>query len=444
MKILWLILVIFTVKSYAQTELFELKLSEAEQKALQASNRLKSFAAEEEAAKEQSNAQFAGLFPKLSLQGGYQYYGTIPNISLGNGPAFPFGTNSTYSVGPQLNYTLWDSFSGRKSYKAASLLASARTEDRKNAQLQLLFSLRAAYVQVQLGLEELRLIQDSLQLANAQDRDVATRFSAGAAAKLDVVTAGRSVLSYQIQFEQRQAELSSALKDLLTLLGDNGGTNVSRPGPPGIANVALVVKLDDLDDSLSQQDKQEIPDPTDQQPQIQSLDLQARSAEAAADSQSAKLLPTVQLSAGVSKIRPDIPNPPDYWQQTVGVTLSLPLYLGDPTPSLAAQQRNEAQAADYRKTQLREDIRRDFTKARNLLVSLRDQQTLATKDVKQSELAARLYYSSYRAGKVNLIDVQNANLQALQSKVNAARIDAQILNQLFLLKSLSGKEPQHG
>lgn len=58
----------------------------------------------------------------------------------------------------------------------------------------------------------------------------------------------------------------------------------------------------------------------------------------------------------------------------------------------------------------------------------------------QSEEAAKLYYSSYKAGKNNLIDVQIANNQALQAKVGAARIDAQILNQLILLNALSGEQ----
>jgi outer membrane protein TolC len=425
----------------ANGALFELKLSEAEQKALSTSHRLKAFEADEDAAKEGSNAQFANLFPKLSLQGNYLYSAQIPSITIGGFPPIPFGTNSTYSIGPNLTYTLWDTFSGRKSYRAASLLAEARAEDRKSARLQLLYTVRAAYVQVQLGLEELRLINDSLDLARAQEKDVDTRFRAGAAARLDVVTAQRSVLSYEIQFKQRQAELGSEFKDLLALLRDESVHDISQPGPPGIKNVSLVVKLDGLEESLTSFGSLEIPKPDDKQPQIRSLDLQARSSEESASSQTAKLFPTIQVSGAVSQMRPYMPSPPDFLQETVGVTLSVPLFIGDPTPSQAAQQRSEALAADFRKAQLTEDIDRDFIKARALLESLKGQQQLAIEDVHQSETAAELYYSSYRAGKVNLIDVQNANLQALQSKVNAARIDAQILSQIVLLKSLSGKEP---
>jgi outer membrane protein len=427
----------------SQGAVFELKLLEAEQKTLRSNHRLKAYDADAEAAKEGANAQFATLLPKLSIQGSYQYQAQIPTVTFPGFPPIPFGTNSTYSIGPNLNYTLWDTFSGQKSYRSSSLLAEARAEDRKGAELQLLYNVRAAYVQVQLGLEELRLINDSLDLARAQQRDVDTRFRAGAAARLDVVTAQRQVLSYEIQFKQRQAELGSEFKDLLALLRDETVKDISEPGPPDIKDVSLVIKLDGLDESLAAFAHQEVPSPDDQQPQIRSLDLQARSAEEAAASQTAKLFPTIQVSAGIAQMRPYMPDPTDFLQETVGVTLSLPLYFGDPSPSQAAQQRSQALAADFRKAQLKEDIDRDFTKARALLESLRGQQKLAIEDVHQSEVAAELYYTSYRAGKVNLIDVQNSNLQALQSKVNAARIDAQILNQIVLLKSLSGKELCH-
>ena len=217
-----------------------LSLREAERQTLASSNLLKSYQAQEEAAGEDVDAQLQNLLPKLSFQGTYQYYAQIPQITFpGFRAPIPFGTNSTYSVGPQLNYTLWDTFSQRDSYQASGLVKSSRVEDRKNTELQLLASARSAYVSVQLGIEELTLINDSLELAQAQDHDVASRFRAGAADRLDVVTSQRSVLSYQIQFEQRQAELSSSLKDLLNLIGDREPRDLSHPGPTGLPDVTL-------------------------------------------------------------------------------------------------------------------------------------------------------------------------------------------------------------
>ncbi|MDR3606219.1 MAG: TolC family protein [Oligoflexia bacterium] len=424
-------------------EEFAISLPVAERTALKASNLLKSYASNEEAARFQADAQFQGLLPRLSLSGGYQYYAEIPQISVFGGAPIPFGTNSTYFVGPQVNYTLWDGSSTLNSYRALSLLSLARQADRDNAALQVLLSLRSAYVQVQLGIQELRLIYDSLELARAQNHDVAVRFRAGAAARLDVVTAERSVLSYEIQFKQKQADLSAYLKDLLTLLGDHEPRELSQPGPPGIPGVSLVLRLEPLRQLLLEIAQALPSPPTDAQPQIRSQELQSRSFDLSADSQSSKKLPAVQVSAGVSLNHPDIPAPPTYWQETVGVSVSMPLYLGDPSRYVEAQQRSQADAARYRAGQLRDDIHRDFQKASEMFESLREQQKLAYQDVIQSQEEAKLYYTSYKAGKINFIDVQNANNQALLAKVSAARIDAQILNQSIILKSLAGEEFLH-
>jgi outer membrane protein TolC len=426
---------------FAQPPLFEINLCDAEKEALIFSNQVKSSFFNQLAAQDQVSAQFMSLLPKFSFQANYQYYGNIPEVRFpGLTSTLPFGTNSTFQFGANLNYTLWDAFSNRKSYQSLSLLAKARAEDRKNAEIQLLYSLRSAYIQVQLGIEELRLIHESLEVARNQHRDVLSRYRAGAATRLDLVTAERSVLSYEIQFKQRQGDLSSSLKDLLSFFEKHPTGNLSKPGPPALTGVSIILKLESFADLLKKEERYQSIPPEDDQPQIRSQTLQAESYDLSAESQSAKYYPKLEVFGGVSLNHPNIPYPPTYWQETVGVSLSLPLFLGDPTPYLAAQQRNLARAARYRENQARIDLQKDFAKAQEMLESFRDQRQLASKDIVESEEEAKLYYTSYKAGKINLIDVQNANLQAFQAKINAARIDAQILNQLILLKLISGRE----
>jgi outer membrane protein TolC len=130
-------------------------------------------------------------------------------------------------------------------------------------------------------------------------------------------------------------------------------------------------------------------------------------------------------------------------QVIVSAQVSMPLFLGDPTWKLAASKRHEADAARAREEETLVELRRDFSKARTMLDSLREQRKLAADDVAQTEEAAQLYYKSYKSGEARLIDVQNADTQALQAKVNAARVDAQFLQQMILLKTLSGKEFLH-
>lgn len=419
---------------------FALTLRSAEALALRTSNRLQSFIADTAAARAYETAQFTSLLPKLSFQGNYTYYGTIPLASFIPGQLFPFGNHNTYSIGPTLTYTLWDTFSARRAYDSANALRRAKELDRANAALQLLLSLRSAYVQVQLGLDELRLNHDSLNLARAQERDIRTRFNAGAASRLDLLNAKRSVLNYEIQFKQRQASLSSGFADLLALIGDQEDRDISRPGPSGIPHVTLVLRLDPLSKTLADESESRFFPPDEGQPQLKAQALQAESHRLSAESISAKRYPTIQVSGAFSLTLPNIPNPPRFWQESVGVSLTLPLFLGDPTPHLSAQQHYFFVSAEKKQAQLRMDLERDFSKAAERLLLLREQRGLAALDVSQSEEAARLYYSSYLAGRINYVEVQDANVEAFLAKVNAARIDAQILNQIYLLKAISGRE----
>jgi outer membrane protein TolC len=425
----------------AALPVYSLRLHDAEIRALVVSHQVRAASSDKESADQQAQAQFTNLLPKLTLSGNYQYFGTLPLASLGPFPPIPFGVNSIYNVGPTLSYTLWDTFSNLKAYQGASRLEESKGEDLKTTELQILYSLRNAYIQVQLALEELRLTNDSLALSRAQDTDVTRRYRAGSASRLDLVTADRSVINYELQYEQRQADLSSALRDLLAILDDHSPRDISHPGLAKGEHVTLALDLDPLEALVGTE--AEAPPPDETQPQIKSLSLQGESAERQASSQSAKLFPIIQVSGGIYRERINGPNIPEFTQETVTLSMSMPLYLGDPTPHLVSQQRANARAAFERRDQTRINIDRDYFKAKELLRSLREQREVSMRDIVQSAEAARLYYLSYKAGKNTLLDVQNADVQALLSKVSRARIDAQILSQLTTLQFLSGKELRH-
>jgi outer membrane protein TolC len=438
--ILSLFLSAHVTSALAQVEVFELSLKEAESQAIRSSNGLKAFVSDTESAFEQADSQYAALLPRLSLEGSYTYLSEVPNIPIPSPTPIPFGSHQVYSIGPVLRYTLWDTGASRKAYKGVSKMAEYRKESYKNQELQLLLAVRSSYIRVELALTELLLVNDSLELSRAEGRDVVVRFRAGAASRLDTVISQREILNYQLQFKQKQSELSAALVDLQAFLGARKVKDISHPGPPDLEGVTLVLRLQPLKNLISEEEKAEIPPPDDLQPQIRSQDLLAESALSLAESHKAEIYPSIQLSAKTSLDYPDGPVLERVNQNTISLSLSMPLFEGDRTKHLAAEKIKEAESAKNRRAQIWVDIHRDFDKSREVFENLREQQAIAGEDVAQSEKAAKLYYESYKAGKINLTDVQSANLQALQAKVNAARIDAQILNQLFILKALSGKE----
>jgi outer membrane protein len=431
----------------AASRTYELTLKEAEHRALDTSDQLKSLSSTHDAAQEQADAQFSALLPRLTIGANYQYVTEVPSISLpipGVNEGFSFGSNNSWNVGPTLNYTLFDMGATHDLYRGYDLLAQAREEDSKNGKLQLLLSVRGSYLRLQLALEELRLLNSSLELSRAQNRDIEANYKAGAATRLDRVDSQRDVLSYELQFAQKQAEVADDFRDLLAQMKENPQGDLSEAGPPQVQNVAVELKLDTLTQSMQEASTWKYTPPNDEHPQIRSQELQAESAEKQAESNKDGLYPKVQLAASAILQYPNVIILQTVEQNTFQVGVSMPLFEGNRSRHLSAEKMKESDAARFNRDQTRINLDRDYDKAVQLLQSLRGQQALALEDVQHSQDAARLYYQSYKGGKVNFIDVQSANNRALLSQVNAARIDAQILNELFVLQTLSGDSTSHG
>jgi outer membrane protein len=431
----------------AASRTYELTMKEAEHRALDTSDQLKSLSSTRDAAQEQADAQFSTLLPRLTIGANYQYVTEVPSLSIpipGLNEGFSFGSNNSWNVGPSLNYTLFDMGANHDLYRGYDLLAQSRDEDQKNGKLQLLLSVRSSYLRLQLALEELRLLNSSLELSRAQNRDIEANYKGGAATRLDRVDSQRDVLSYELQFTQKQAEVADDFRDLLAQIQEGPQGDISKSGPPNVQNVALELKLDALAQSLHEASAWKFTPPTDQHPQIKSQELLAESSEKQAESSKDGLYPKVQFAASAMLQYPNVIILQTVEQNTFQVGVSMPLFEGDRSRHLSAEKMKESDAARFNRDQTRINLERDFDKAIQLLGNLHGQQALALEDVQHSQDAARLYYQSYKGGKVNFIDVQSANNRALLSQVNAARIDAQILNELFILQTLSGDSTSHG
>jgi outer membrane protein TolC len=431
------LLLLLSTSSHAAGSVISLTLAQAESRALEVSDQVQAAAADARAARELARAQFAGVVPRPSLEARYGYVTNVPTLQFAqSGSPIRFGTHDSYSVGPQLTYTVWDTGSAWKAYRGQYELAQAGGEDLRDTRRSLRLSVGTAYVEVQLALEALKLVDESLSVARSHNQDIEANFRAGAASRLDLLDSRRAVISYQLQFRARQAELASALRDLLALMRVEPG-DLSRPGLPGMASITMEVRLEQLEEALVAAENWRFTPPDGGHPKIHAQELQARAADLQAESLLAQALPVIQASAKASEDYPNAILPQSVRQNTFGVNLSLPIFEAGRSRHLAKQKREQAQAQRRRAAQSLVDLRRDYERAFVLAQDLRERRDLAAQDVAASRESARLYYQSYKVGRINLIDVQNADLRALQSQVNAADLAAQLLRQLVSLRYLS-------
>lgn len=443
----WILALIFAFQLEARAEVFSLSLDQAEEQAFKTSPALKSAQASSEAASYQAQTSKSFLWPRLSLDGNYYYQSNVPTADMGPLGTIPFGTHNNYSVGPIFTYTLFDGGRDRNSYESFIALSDARRADYQARQAQLRLNLRIAYFRVQLALKSLMLTADSLKLAQAQSRDIDVRFRAGASSRLDQISAHKDMLSYQMRFNQAQGELGRALRDLFSLTGGGETLDTSRPiptelvhnAPAGVESASLVVQLDPPEKSLEKILGRGGDQPATNHPELVSLEKVSEASRQAAESAKGGYWPRLQFHAASQLLYPNLVIPEQAIQNTLGVNLSFPLFEGNLTPNQTSQRNSEAMAASFQKEQRQRDFERDWRKIQEGLENLKRQQNLNRQTVKESQEIEKLTYQAYRGGRVRFLDVQSANLRLLESQVNAAEIDHQILEQNANLEYLASQ-----
>ncbi|MFA6318037.1 MAG: TolC family protein [Elusimicrobiota bacterium] len=443
----------------------KLTLAEAVSSALADSPALRAAEADWAAAVSRGKSRWGVLWPRLSAEASYRFVSAVPELSVLPGRSQSLGDHHNASVGPTLDWTLWDQGARRGAWLSAIAGADARSQDLRAARRQVRLRTRLAYFQAQLAVESVRLLGDSLKLAQSQYGDVEKRREAGASSRLDSLQAHQEVLQRLRQFRQARSDLAACLRDLFSLTGRDPGIDLSLPldgrmlPAPGVAGAGVplpaaresglpadiepasaAVFLDELEASLKELGPVENWSLDETHPGVAALRDAARSSKLAASGARAGLWPRLGLMARTSLEYPNGPVLEDFHQNTVGVSASMPLFEFNRTRKEAQSLDLQARAAEERAEGARRDLSRDWQKAKDQLLGLRAQKELCVKASAEAKEAAGLTYESYKAGRVTFIEVQSSNLRELEALVQTARTDAGALVQLAAMASLSSKE----
>ncbi len=442
----FLLALILVAPAHAAAPVFSLTMIQAEEAARGHALDVKAAVEDAASTRDVSDAQFAALIPRLSLDGYYRYQSQVPAFSVSPGtPPRPFGDHRATSIGPALTWTLWDEGGLYRTWKSQKAGARSREETQRLAGILATQAARMAYVQVQLAREKVRLLADSVALADARYSDVRKRLEAGAASRLDALGSHQEDIQRRKDFYSAQSDLAGALRALFFQTGLGPDLDVARPLdirvstplPRGLPPASVFVEFDPITDtpaSLAAVESSSGPAPD--HPAVASYARQAESLRMAAGAAAAGLWPKVQLTGSIFYQYPNGPVLEYVTQKSVGLTASLPIFDMHQTSRLSRSQEHLARAAEARKAFAADGLARDWDKAKAALAALRDQAALDVESVSGSEELARLSYLSYKAGRSSYLDVQTYDLSALQSKVNAAQTRAQILIQLAVLAEL--------
>jgi len=425
-----------------------LSLSDLIQAAFKNSAKLQAAEFGAESARSEAGSLGAAELPKISLNGNYFYQTYVPELSVGPGPKEAFGENNNWSAWADLNWNLWDFRSQHDLANSATASSQSQEQQYLAVQRQLRLAVRLAYFQVKIGLEQIRLLGDSLKVAQAQYADIGHQARYGTASRMDLLSSHQEVLNYQRQFVQAQSTLSQALRDLFDLAGEKEPADLTYPLdfhmegglPDGVPAPTVWFSTDSVKDTRDELEKEARTPPDDSLPQLQIYAYLADSARFAANAVRSELLPKITLSAQAGYENPDGPILQTVQQNIISLSASMPLFDWGAIvkDSDSKRQQSEAYLSDLDQAKL--DLWRDWNKAGDSLRSMEYQQDLNQTAVSETQELAALTYGAYRAGTVRFLEVQTANFQALTAKIQSASNEVEILMQLSVLSSLAGKE----
>ncbi len=417
-----------------------LSLAACEEAALAFSPALKAAQAQAQAARASYESVRGNLYPALYLDAAGSWTSEVPQMQVGP-QTFEFGSEWGYSAGPTLEYVLFDKGARSAASRRALSLYESKLMEYALARKQALLQVRQAYFAVQRDLENIYLLSEQLKVSRKQRADVHAAYKAGAKSRRDELLAEKQALRTALDASTARTELARDLRDLFKLTGTDFGINPQYPLDWRVrekmeGETSAVIRAD----APAQTAKRFAPFQTltfdAATPRLAAYDGVIQSYEYAARGYAAAVWPRLSLSAGAYAQYPNGPIQEDVFLGKAGLSLRLPLFEGGKNKQQAQAQRLAAQATSAQKEETAQALEALFASAQDSLGALDIEMRLAAQLADKAAQAASLTYQAYQAGAVTFLEVDDANLSALQSRLMVSELLIRRLNGLAVLDSL--------
>ena len=294
---------------------------------------------------------------------------------------------------------------GKRRYRTAvaeSETACSRAEQAVRLQA-LLFETRRAALVVLSAQEKVRLAAEALALIRETEEIARAREKAGKSTVLETERTSTETAKAEIEWEARQAEQRDALRDLALCWGE---TDPSFDAVAGALD-APPAALPPLDTLLTQATLN---------PDLLSVDAQARTFAARIDAERSARVPNLELSAGMRRFEES-----DGFALVAGVSVELPLFTRTLAGVHAAEADAEAARLEAVATRLKYESRIRQLYARMTTLAARNVR-LKGAVVPVSERALDLVRQAHKQGKVGYLDVLEARRTLMEARFSLIEI----------------------
>lgn len=409
-----------------------LYLTDIEAVMLSKSLDIKSKEYEAVATKEKSESVTSNYIPKLSLEGNYKYISEIPEINMAPGRTLNFGDNKNYSIGPTLTMTLFDF--NAKSHLQDSLdkIASAKKNEVTNLKSNALFKTRYHYINLALLLKKRAVIANSLKVANKQLKDVTSKKRFGSGSKLDLLTAQKEVHELQSIHKETAFNIEAEKSELYKVSFSEKIKETNFESDQNYLEDFDTIKNRFIGYKSKNYNALE-------NAKIKSFKDQSESLESQASSISSQRYPKINVFARSTLDYPNGPDLAQFNQNSVGITLSMPLFDGGEISHNIGEKQNLAMALKHQALNEERNLNESIQMLMTRIDNLTEQNEIIQKKIIESNEISNLLYRSYLDGRTTFLEVERANVKSREAQLNLSSNEYQITLNLIQLANIAGE-----
>ncbi|WP_278832954.1 TolC family protein [Porphyromonas cangingivalis] len=397
-----------------------LTLEEALEVALTKGNQVKIADIDVSKAKYDRKATIAKLFPSVSLTGDYNYTLKKQIMYLGGGFSFPgmpdisdkgieVGKNFSVTGGvvvglPLVNASLWSSIS--LSAEAVNLALLQAEESRES----LFNQVTKAYYGALLAQESLKVLQQTYDNAKNSYNDIKSKYEQGMVAEFDLIRADVAVKSIEPGLQQAVNGVGATRRQLLILLSLDVDQEIELSGA-----------LRDQEGRIYESYFSEHVLPANSvqlklaNKQVDMLKVQERLAKSA-------FLPTLNVSGFYRYSAMDDKFSWKDYQWTpfsvIAVSLNIPVFSGGEKLFKVKQAKQAVTQAELRRADLTNVLKAQVKQFKDGMTAAVRKLASAKEAIIQAEKGYEIARKRYDVGMSTLIELNDANLTLLQSRLN--------------------------
>lgn len=378
-------------------------------------------------------------WPRVSAVGSYRRQDPVPEITVPGTQSGPGGGGRTVGIQPnnlydghlQVRQTLYDfgKTDARIDQAKAGRTAAQRQVDIERTELafqavEVFYTTLLAEARLEVQRDQIDQLERTLTVVRRQQK-------AGVATEFDVQSTRTRLSAARSQLTQFRSQRQRQKAELQRLLG-------SAPD-------ASPVLRGTIDPSLTAADSARIEADTLvdhallRHPSAKAAQAQVRAAHRKVNVADRSDSPTLSLDArgGVKNGYPGELNEPRL-NESIGVSLNVPLFEGFATRRQVEEAQAQVQAAEARLMDVRRQVGTRVEQAASDLRALLDRLASTTLRVEQARAAARLARTRYEAGTITNLELLEAETALRQARLERTEVQFQVVLGRYALQRAAG------